>query len=168
MNSTQLYWVEGPWSGKLALAARPRGGEWLEDEMAAWSKAGVNTVLSLLTPSEESYLELGMERSEAANHGMRFISFPIEDRQVPTSPSELTKALERLDLELSSGRNAVVHCRQGVGRTGLVAACLLVNRGWGPQVAIDKVRSARGVSIPETEEQRRWIDYFAATLAGAQ
>ncbi len=35
MLGTTLYWVRGPWPGKLALAARPRGGEWLDDEIAA-------------------------------------------------------------------------------------------------------------------------------------
>ena len=50
---TELYWVDGPWLGKLALAARPRGGDWLEDEMANWRRAGIDTVLSLLTPEEE-------------------------------------------------------------------------------------------------------------------
>ena len=43
--STNLYWADGPWSGKLALAARPRGGDWLGDEISAWRKAGVDTIL---------------------------------------------------------------------------------------------------------------------------
>jgi len=55
---TNLYWADGPWPGKLALAARPRGGDWLEDEIAAWRKAGADTVLSLLTPDEEQDLDL--------------------------------------------------------------------------------------------------------------
>src|SRR5437660_6757367 len=25
---TKFYWVNGPWNGKLALAGRPRGGDW--------------------------------------------------------------------------------------------------------------------------------------------
>jgi hypothetical protein len=43
---TDLYWVGGPWSGKLALAARPRAGEWLHDELANWRREGVDMVFS--------------------------------------------------------------------------------------------------------------------------
>ena len=52
----ELYWVDGPWAGKLAMAARPRGGDWLEDDLSSWKQAGTDTVLSLLTPEEEEDL----------------------------------------------------------------------------------------------------------------
>jgi protein-tyrosine phosphatase len=76
----------------------------------------------------------------------------------------LAAALEELDADLSAGKNAVIHCRQGVGRTGLVAACLLVTKGLSSGAAISSVSAARGTPVPETEEQRRWIDHYAATL----
>jgi hypothetical protein len=50
---TELHWVDGPWPGKPAVASRPRGGDWLEDEIASWRRAGIDTVLSLLAPDEE-------------------------------------------------------------------------------------------------------------------
>ena len=58
---TELHWVDGPWPGRLAIAARPRGGDWLEDEMAHWHHSGVDTVLSLLSPDEEHTLGLDNE-----------------------------------------------------------------------------------------------------------
>src|SRR5436309_9794359 len=39
-NACRLYWINDPWPGKLALAARPRGGDWLPDEVADWKRAG--------------------------------------------------------------------------------------------------------------------------------
>jgi protein-tyrosine phosphatase len=165
---TQLYWVDGPWAGRLALAARPRGGDWLEDEMTGWRKAGVDTVLSLLTSEEEQDLELKNEAREVKRHGMKFLSFPIQDRKVPGSQAELVAELESLDADLSAGRNVVIHCRQGIGRTGLVAASLLVMKGLSSGAAISTLSAARGVPVPETEEQRRWIDNYAATLAGTK
>jgi protein-tyrosine phosphatase len=165
---TELYWVDGPWPGKLALASRPRGDDWLQDEMAAWRRAGIDTVLSLLTPDEEQDLDLKGEAHEARARGMKFASLPIPDRQVPNSESELSAALDRLDADLSAGKNVVIHCRQGVGRTGLVAACLLVVKGLTPEAAVKTLSAARGTPVPETAEQRHWIDHYAAVLAGAK
>ncbi|MGA2355040.1 MAG: dual specificity protein phosphatase family protein [Terriglobales bacterium] len=166
--STRLYWVEGPWLGKLALTARPRGGDWLDDEMAAWRGAGIDTVLSLLTPEEEQELDLKCEARDVKARGMKFASLPIPDREVPNSESEVSAMLDRLDADLSAGKNVVVHCRQGIGRTGLVAACLLVAKGLSPEVAVKTLSAARGIAIPETVEQRRWIDHYAAVLASAK
>lgn len=168
MMATNIYWVDGPWPGKLALAARPRGGEWLEDEITNWQRQGVKTVLSLLTSEEQRELDLVNESAEAKAHGITFLTFPIEDRQVPDSEKSLTKILEQVDSELSSGRNVLVHCRQGIGRVGLVAACLLLIKGLGAKGALKRLTAARGVPLPETSEQRRWIDRYAATLAPAK
>jgi len=165
---TELYWVGGPWPGKMALASRPRGGDWLEDEMAAWRRAGIDTVLSLLTPEEEQDLDLKGEAREAKARGMKFASLPIPDRQVPTSESEVSATLDRLDADLAAGKNIVVHCRQGIGRTGLVAACLLITKGLSPEAAVKTLSAARGNPVPETAEQRRWIDHYAAVLASTK
>ncbi|MFY9660394.1 MAG: dual specificity protein phosphatase family protein [Terriglobales bacterium] len=165
---TELHWVDGPWTGKLALSARPRGGDWLGDEMAAWRRAGIDTVFSLLTPEEEEDLDLKQEAHEANAHEMKFLSLRIPDRQVPNSESELSAVLDRIEGDLSAGKNVVVHCRQGVGRTGLVAACLLVTKGRSPKAAIQTISSARGTAVPETAEQRRWIDHYAAVFASSK
>lgn len=161
---TKLYWIPGPWQGKLAIAARPRGGDWLVDEMRDWHRAGLNTVLSLLTPDEEQDLDLMAESHVAQGEGLKFLSLPIPDRQVPSSPSEVAPVLDELDAGLASGKNAVIHCRQGLGRSGMMAACLLVMRGKDPGSAVLEVERARGTSVPETAEQRRWIDLYASSL----
>ncbi|HTU48544.1 MAG TPA: dual specificity protein phosphatase family protein [Bryobacteraceae bacterium] len=168
MIGTKLYWVTGPWPGKLALAARPRGGEWLEDEMTSWRAAGVDAVVSLLTPEEEKDLGLSNEGAEAKANGVEFISFPILDRQVPDSSSELTRTLDKIDTELTKGKNVLVHCRQGVGRAGLVGACLLLTKGLDAETALRRLSASRGATIPETLEQRRWIDSYASALASAR
>jgi protein-tyrosine phosphatase len=165
---TELYWVEDRWPGKLAVAPRPRGGDWLEDEVANWQAAGVNEVVSLLTTAEEVSLDLNKEKSLVIGYAMDFVSFPIPDRQVPRSQHELAVTLEKLNTDLSSGKNVLIHCRQGIGRTGLVAACLLVSRGINPSAAVDIISAARGIAVPETLEQHDWIDRYAAALAGTQ
>ncbi len=160
--ATELHWVDGPWLGRLALAARPRGGDWLEDEMADWRRSGIDTVFSLLTRDEEDDLDLRREARTAKAQGMDFLSFPIPDRQVPRPADDLATALKKADAQLSEGRNVVLHCRQGVGRTGLISAALLVGKGWDAERAVRHLSAARGIPVPETPEQRRWIDRYAA------
>jgi protein-tyrosine phosphatase len=90
---------------------------------------------------------------------------PIADRGVPAPDADIYDVLRKIDSELRQGKNVVVHCRQSVGRAGLVTAALLVERGLDPEEAIRRVSVARGAPIPETIEQRLWIDAFAAALA---
>lgn len=161
---TDLYWVDGPWPGKLALAARPRGGDWLPDEIAGWKLAGVASVLSLLTPEEVRDLGLSKEAAESRDQGLAFHSFPIPDRQVPASEAKLNEVLTAVVATLKSGKNLLIHCRQGIGRTGLVAACLLVRGGMTPSAAVDAVSAARGIAVPETTEQRDWIERYAPVV----
>ncbi len=165
---TELHWVNGPWPGRLALAARPRGGDWLEDELAAWREAGVNAVVSLLMPDEERDLGLSEEKEEALAKGLEFVSLPIEDRGVPDGEDGVRATVGRVNSLLSEGKNVAVHCRQGIGRTGLLASCLLISQGFSPGDAEAALSAARGVPVPETEEQRRWINGYAANFAGAK
>ena len=136
--------------------------------MAGWRRAGIDTVLSLLTPEEERELDVRNEAGQVKARGMKFISLPIPDRQVPASETEVAAVLEKLDSDLSSGENVVVHCRQGIGRTGLIAACLLVTKGLTPESAVKQVSAARGTTVPETAEQHNWINHYAAVLAGTK
>jgi len=168
MTRKEIYWLDGPWPGRLGMAARPRGGDWLKDDLASWRRARVDTVLSLLTPEEEADLDLQNEAREVGTQGMEFASFPIPDRQVPRSEARWAEVLEKVTRALSDGRNVLVHCRQGIGRTGLLGACLLVRKGMSPGAAVESVSAVRGVSVPETAEQRDWIDHYAVALSSAK
>jgi len=149
------------------MAARPRGGEWVADEMEAWRAGGVDTVVSLLEADEERELVLNAEADEARARGMTFRSFPIPDRQVPSSSRELSSTLNSIRNDLAMGKNVLVHCRQGIGRTGLVAACLLIQSGYESDAAVALLSEARGLPVPETLEQRRWLDGYARHISAA-
>ena len=164
----ELYWIEGHWRGRLAVGPRPRGEDWLKGDIANWKRAGINAVLSLLTPDEEKDLNLDREADEVKALGMDFTSFPIPDRQIPKSETKWAEAVERVASDLSAGKYVLVHCRQGIGRSGLAAACLLVKKGMSPGAAVELVSAARGLPVPETAEQRDWIDHYAAALTSTK
>ena len=160
-----VYWIENPWPGKLAIVPRPRGGDWLEDEVRAWRQAGLDVIVSLLEADEVTDLELqhGAELSQLS--GLAFISFPITDRSIPTLRTDALKLLRELLGLLRTGKHVAIHCRQGIGRAALMAASLLVLDGLTPEVALQKVSAARGCSVPETAEQRAWVLALAREVA---
>lgn len=159
-----LYWIEGPWSGRLAILPRPRGGDWLEDEVRAWRAAGIDVVVSTLTDEEIAELDLSAEAVLSRANGVEFIAFPITDRGLPPSVPAAVELARRMEDELTKGRNVAVHCRQGVGRSALVAACVLVVAGIDPETAWARIRLARGCTVPDTQEQQEWVVRFAGTL----
>ncbi len=162
---TELFWIEGPDPGRLAIMPRPRGGDWLEDEIQSWRRSGVDVVVSLLTHEEQLELNLLDEEALCRAIGIEFVSFPIVDRSVPSSFEAFSELILKLAEELTNGKNFAVHCRQGIGRAALVAICVLILSGLDPVVAIERVSAARGCSVPETPEQRRWIADFTQSLA---
>lgn len=156
-----FYWIEGPWKGRLAIFARPRGGDWLEDEVRFWKKAGLDTVVSALVPEETQELELSNEAALCKIHGINFISFPVEDREVPLSMSRTRELAETLDNALDAGKSVGIHCRQGIGRSSLLAACVLLLENVEPAKAFESICQARGGPVPDTLEQKEWVSRFA-------
>jgi protein-tyrosine phosphatase len=77
---------------------------------------------------------------------------------VPVSTEAALSAIGAITAQLDAGKNVAVHCRQGIGRSGLVASGVLMISGTKADEAMRIVSSARGISVPETPEQRRWIE----------
>ena len=75
------------------MMARPRGGDWLGDELRWLSADGVNVLLSMLT--REEVAELGLNRMKAicGMEGIEFWSFPVADRGVPESSAAFSRLL---------------------------------------------------------------------------
>jgi protein-tyrosine phosphatase len=90
---------------------------------------------------------------EAAKLGERWIEFPIRDRSVPKDIPAFLTLLDRM-IELLRGSTMVlaIHCAAGVGRTGTVAASLLVRIGLPPEAALALIEEAG--SEPETARQQ--------------
>ena len=158
---TEVFWIDGLARGRLGIAPRPRGGDWLENEVEAWRASGVDSVVSLLTPSEETEFRLEDEETACGRQGLTFRSLAIPDRGVPQSRPALKRLLSALLDDLNSGKTVVVHCRQGIGRSSLIAASVLASLGEDPDRAFRRIEQVRGRSVPDTDEQRNWVRHFA-------
>ncbi len=161
---TEIYWIPELCFGRLAVMARPRAGDWLEDEIKSWRVSGINTVVSLLTPSEIRELGLEDEPKVCQNSQIEYISYPICDRQVPASPTATIAIVREICIKLKLGKGVGIHCRMGIGRSALIATCVLVNQGITANHAYEIIGKARGIEVPDTEEQRNWVEFLAKNL----
>jgi protein-tyrosine phosphatase len=114
-------------------------------------------VVSLLESEEAEQLDLLAEGQAAESNGIQFVSFPIPDRGLPASTPAALSLISDIAGSLEQGKNVAVHCRQSIGRAGLIAAGVLIASGVAPDRAMQTVTSARGLTVPETSEQREWI-----------
>jgi protein-tyrosine phosphatase len=139
--------------------ARPRAEDWLEIEIAEWKNAGIDVVVSLLEHEEVSELGLQREPELCRSHGIDFVSFPIPDRGVP-EPDNASQIARVLAAGLRDGRCIAIHCRAGIGRSSTMAACVLIYCGIVAEEALARIKVSRGLSVPDTDEQRDWVVAF--------
>ncbi|CAM5507583.1 MULTISPECIES: protein-tyrosine phosphatase family protein [Streptomyces] len=150
-----LFTIGLPGPGRLSTMARPRGHDWLEDEMTALKNCGVDVLVCALTEPERDELGLADEPRTATAAGLQFVAIPIPDRTVPDRTTILP-ALRSLAEALHDGAHIVTHCRAGIGRSSLLAASLLILNGVTPDTAWSQIEKARGLAVPDTAEQREW------------
>ncbi|MGH8261275.1 MAG: ADP-ribosylglycohydrolase family protein, partial [Steroidobacteraceae bacterium] len=124
--------------------------------------AGIDRIVDLTAPDEappyDGLLPAGVEHRR----------LPIRDHAVPADPGHMTDILEAIESALRGGHGVYVHCRAGIGRTGTVVGCLLVEHGASGDAALEALnrawqqcaRAESWRSVPETESQveyiRRW------------
>jgi protein-tyrosine phosphatase len=159
---SDICWIEGSPPVTLAIVLRPRGGEWLADELARMKRGGIQTLVSLLEEEEAGWLGLDREPALAKQAGMEFVSFPIPDTQVPPHRAAFRQFVVGLANRLRHGECIGVHCRGSIGRSTVTAAATLIHLGWKAEVALTAIERARGCPVPDTEEQRRWILAYEA------
>ena len=136
---------------------RPRGGDWLFDEISSLRELGVDVVISLLETPEIEELDIREEESVCKANQIAFISFPIADRGVPGSVQAVIALANSVLANLRSGMNVAIHCRAGIGRSSLMAASVLKLSGISVDQAFQMIESARGCMVPDTSQQRERV-----------
>ena len=119
-----------------------------------------DVLLSLIEEHEFTALGIPALREQAEKQGIQVSWFPIRDISIPTSMEEFAAMVKVTHAALREGKTVVIHCMGGLGRTGLVAAAILVYATeLTPQQAIAAVRSARAGTV-QTREQEQFVSDF--------
>jgi protein-tyrosine phosphatase len=158
----------GPTPGMIGLTICPGKhdrhvltGVWardLEADLLAIRDWGATSLVTLIEEHEFELLKVSDLGARAKGMGLDWHHLPIRDVSVPDERFEggWKKSGPLLLARLHKGERIVVHCRGGLGRSGLVAARMLVEMGIAPRDAINRVRAARRGAI-ETSEQESYV-----------
>ncbi len=162
------YWAL---PGLLLAGEHPSGltDEATRQRLSTLVAAGIECFLDLTEPGEmEPY-------DQALPFHIEYLRKPIRDHGLPEKREHMMEILDCLHDELRSGRRVYVHCRAGIGRTGMVVGCLLVERGLTGERALDELatlwqqseRSKLWPSVPETVAQTDYVRKWAPRAAAA-
>ncbi|MBT8433541.1 MAG: dual specificity protein phosphatase family protein [Gammaproteobacteria bacterium] len=161
-----MYKIGTIGKGFFAIMARPSLEQNDPASVVNISRLGINLVVSLLETSEARVLGLEAERELVKALGMDFVSFPIPDMGLPKSVDKFASLSRMLLKQVDAGTNILVHCHAGIGRSGLMAAGILLHCDLDPQQAFAHVSKMRGVRVPETPEQEYWLKSNHAAIVG--
>jgi len=127
------------------------------DVIAAWGAAAVVTLVQAADLTRPTLDDL---RSHTERRGMPWYHLPIRDGGVPADEFEARWKDVGATLRglLSGRRDVLVHCMGGLGRSGTIAARLLVELGEDPSAAMRRVRAARPGAIENAAQE----DYVLA------
>ena len=136
-------------------------GAWARDlsvDLQAMRDWGAGTLVTLMEEHELESLAVSALGEAARARGLDWIHLPIRDVSIPDHRfvQRWPAIRQELAARLEMGQSVVVHCRGGLGRTGLVVGLLLVEAGVPPYEALNAVRGARPGAL-ETREQERYL-----------
>jgi ADP-ribosylglycohydrolase len=152
------YWVV---PGRLLAGEHPGGAtpELTRNRLAKLREAGINAFVDLTGPEEVAGYHAELPRSA------HYLRRPLPDHGVPAERGHMAEVLDCLRDAARDGRVVYLHCRAGIGRTGMVVGCFLVERGLSGEAALEELnrlwrQSARANqwgTVPETDEQTDYV-----------
>jgi ADP-ribosyl-[dinitrogen reductase] hydrolase len=160
--------VAAPGGGEIGMTFCP-GKHQIDGMTANWQRDlaldldrirdwGAVAVVTLMEEHELTRYGVAGLGAAVAARGMAWLHVPIIDVDIPRAPFEAAwvTAGPRLRGWLREGRRVLLHCKGGLGRTGTIAAKLLIEQGTQPAAAIRAVRAARDGTI-ENPAQEAWV-----------
>ena len=155
------FWIDTASPLQLAIASRPQGGEWLQEDVRQLKDEGIDILVSLLSWGESRELELDEEKAACSSVGINFVNFPLPDRSVPPSRLGFLTFAQFVHKRASEGLKIGVHCRACIGRSSVLLATVLRLEGFSAREAFDRISDARGLRVPDTAEQAKWVARLA-------
>ena len=142
---------------------------WVTPHLAVGGSFGMEEAVELAREQGiERVVDLRSERCDdeevLRSHGVVLLKLPTDDG-CAVSQEMLDEGVAWVDAQLDAGRRVFVHCEHGIGRSALLAVCVLVFRGHDPLEALGLLKQARRKASPspqQLEAFRTWVSRRAA------
>ena len=164
------YWVT---NGQLLAGGFPGAlnQEETVNEVRSILQAGVSAFVDLTEEGEHPpYTKALSELSNQLGSSAKHTRMPIRDLGVPSNPG-MSRILRVIDEFLKNGEGVYVHCWGGIGRTGPVIGCYMVEQGVTGAEALHKIEDLRkptpysGVRSPDNEVHRKMVLGWAEAIS---
>lgn len=101
------------------------------------------------------------DRNELARAGIRLLWLPTIDRRAVTQ-AMIRTGVDWVARAFDQGGRVLVHCQHGIGRSALLALCVLVERGSEPIAALTLIKGAREIVSPSPEQLEAFVAFAQA------
>ena len=158
-HPSDLLPLEEP-AGGLILTPCP-GTKSVDTETALeqLKAAGASALITLMQDAEMASNAVSDLPALCAKQGLQWFHLPIEDDHAPAADFAVAWQAQRKAVHqlLDAGKRIAVHCKGGSGRTGLMVAQILVERGYAKEDAVAVVKALRPKALSLAVHQ----DYLA-------
>lgn len=100
------------------------------------------------------------DRAALSRCGLAFLHLPTLDQHAIV-PEMLDRGMAFVRSHLTQGGCVLVHCEHGIGRSALLALCILVDQGWAPLDALRTVKAKRAVISPSPAQYEAWAEWLS-------
>lgn len=118
---------------------------------------GISRVVDLRVEACDDEVWLGRQ-------GISLLHLPTEDT-CAVAEERIRQGVAFVSEGLDRGEGVLVHCQYGIGRSALLALCVLVARGDAPLEAMRRAKGARRVVSPSPAQLQALVGFCAALKA---
>lgn len=148
--------IHDAFAGRIGITHCPGGrGLPLARDLDLIGRSGARALVTLVEQDELDALGVAGLEGLIADAGIDWYHLPIVDFGVPDQRFEARwrEHGPALRARLAEGQDIIIHCYAGLGRSGIVAARLLIDFGEPPERAIALVRRVRRGAIQNAEQE---------------
>jgi protein-tyrosine phosphatase len=101
------------------------------------------------------------DEEELRAAGIELLHLPTPDLE-PASDDHLERGVAFVRDQLARGQKVLIHCQHGIGRSALLALCVLVDQGWEPLDALAHTKERRELVSPSRSQYEGWAEWLRA------